>query len=746
MVPGDAQQDHVAGTTLSAPAGGASDRDREIAIEQAHVDVVTARVDELRREATVVRDEQLVTIDKDHAGSVYERDVMVNSIGERLRVLELQSDGLVFGRLDTAEGEQLRVGRIGVRTANSDVLVVDWRAPAASAFYSATEVRPEGVARRRVITSRGDRVLDVDDEVLDAEAAERLALPTIGGGALMAALRRSRDDHMHDIVATIQREQDEAIRYPATGVVLIDGGPGTGKTVVALHRAAYLLHANRDRYRSSGVLVVGPTAVFSRYIERVLPSLGETTAALLSVGELADGISGARYDDVAAEIKGSDRMVPILRDAMVAALPAAPPRFYSPALHTTVMVDRTALGRVKHEVAANAARSGGSYDKMVRAVARMVLREYRRHQPDPVELGQLALDDPEPDGSSLPQQRPVDVEDLLTDDGFLDFVDAVWPQQKPVDILDRLRDRRVLEAATRTTLNDRERRLLLESWSRPGWSTHDVALADELRFLVGDLAAPRIREDDELADAGYEELSTFADRNRRNVAAREDDYSGYAHVIVDEAQDITPMQWRALGRRGRRATWTIVGDPAQRSWDDRAQAEEARRAATGGKAEKRFLFDTNYRTPAEAVALADEVLRRIEPRHRGANAVRSTGRQPEVVDAAGDLDKAVVRAVTALLSEVDGTVGVVGPVAATPRLAELVSPVNPARVRCVSSLEAKGLEFDGVVVVSPGALAAEAATGVRRLYVALTRATQRLIVVAPDAADLEAAGLSRPRG
>ena len=719
-----------------------SERDHEVAVEQAHVDVVAARVEELRREATVVRDEQLVTIDKDHAGAVYERDVMVNTIGERLRVLEMQSDGLVFGRLDTAEGERLRVGRIGVRTANSDVLVVDWRAPAASAFYSATEVRPEGIARRRVITSRGNRVLDVDDEVLDADAADRLGLPTIGGGALMAALRRSRDDHMHDIVATIQKEQDEAIRYPATGVVLIDGGPGTGKTVVALHRAAYLLHANRDRYRSTGVLVVGPTAVFSRYIERVLPSLGETTAALLSVGELADGITGARYDDVAAEVKGSDRMVAILRDAVVAALPPAPPRFYCPTLTSTVMVDRRALDRVKHEVAANAARTGGSYDKMVRAVARMVLREWRRHQPDPEELGQLSLDAQQEAESPLPTQRPVDVDDLLLDDGFLDFVDAMWPQQKPVDILERLRDPQVLHAATRTTLDDRQRRLLTASWQRPGWSTHDVALADELRFLVGDLSAARVREDDELADTGYEEITTFADRNRRTVAAREDDYSGYAHVIVDEAQDITPMQWRALGRRGRRATWTIVGDPAQRSWDDRQEAEEARRAATGGKAEKRFVFNTNYRTPAEVVSLADAVLRRIEPGHVGANAVRSTSVQPEIVDAAGDLDAAVVRAVRASLTVVDGTVGVVGPVAATPALAALVADVNPARVRCVSSLEAKGLEFDAVVVVSPGALAAEAATGVRRLYVALTRATQRLTVVAPDAADLAASGIT----
>jgi DNA helicase IV len=671
---------------------------------------------------------------------------MVNSIGERLRVLELQSDGLVFGRLDTAAGEQLHVGRIGVRTAQSDVLVVDWRAPAAGPFYSATERRPEGVARRRVITSRGDRVLDVDDEVLDADAAEALGLPTIGGGALMAALRRSRDDHMHDIVATIQREQDEAIRWPATGVVLIDGGPGAGKTVVALHRAAYLLHANRERYRSSGVLVVGPTAVFSRYIERVLPSLGETTAALLSVGELAEGITGARYDDVAAEVKGSERMVAVLRESLLAALPPAPPRFYSPVLTSTVVVDRRALDRVKHEVATNAARTGGSYDKMVRAVARMVLREHRRYQPEVVEAPQLAFGDDDPEAVPIRPPRPVDVEDLLLDDGFLDFVDALWPQQKPVEILERLRDPRVLQAATRHHLDDRQRRLLLESWSRPGWSTHDVALADELRFLVGDLAAPRVREDDEPDIEGYEELSTFADRTRRTVAAREDDYSGYAHVIVDEAQDITPMQWRALGRRGRRATWTIVGDPAQRSWDDRDEAESARRDATGGKAEKRFVFNTNYRTPAEVVALADAVLQRIEPGHKGANAVRSTGRSPEIVDASDDLDAAVVRAVTGLLGEVDGTVGVNGPVAAAAQLTSLVTPVDPRRVRCVSSLEAKGLEFDAVVVVSPGALAAEAATGMRRLYVALTRATQRLTVVAPDRGDLDASGISAVLG
>ena len=236
-----------------------SERDREVAVEQAHVDVVSARVEELRREATVVRDEQLTTIDKDHAGAVYERDVMVNSdrrtaAGARAAVRRAGLRPARHGRGGAAAG---RAASASVRRTATCSSSTGGRRPPRP-FYSATERRPEGVARRRVITSRGNRVLDVDDEVLDADAADRLGLPTIGGGALMAALRRSRDDHMHDIVATIQREQDEAIRYPATGVVLIDGGPGTGKTVVALHRAAYLLHANRERYRSSGVLVVGP--------------------------------------------------------------------------------------------------------------------------------------------------------------------------------------------------------------------------------------------------------------------------------------------------------------------------------------------------------------------------------------------------------------------------------------------------------------------------------------------------------
>jgi DNA helicase IV len=299
--------------TLGRSAAAArSTRAAELATEQAYVDVVYDRIGQLRSEADATRAERITAIDPDNPGSIYERDVVVHGLDERLRILEQQGEGIVFGRLDNADGRIWRIGRIGVRTGASDILVVDWRAPAAAPFYRATQQHPLGVARRRVITSRGDRVLDIDDDVIDAEAADRLGLPAVGEGALMTALTRERSHHMRDIVATIQREQDEAIRAPAAGVTRIEGGPGTGKTVVALHRAAYLLHENRERYRWSGVLVVGPTTVFSRYIERVLPSLGETSATLRSIGELATGLRATRYDDDAAPVKGSLRMARIL--------------------------------------------------------------------------------------------------------------------------------------------------------------------------------------------------------------------------------------------------------------------------------------------------------------------------------------------------------------------------------------------------------------------------------------------------
>src|SRR4051794_13734190 len=251
---------------------------------------------------------------------------MVFQAARRIAQLDAAHEGLVFGRLDLLpelDPEPRYIGRIGLRDDSRDSMLIDWRAPAAAVFYQATAAEPHSVVRRRVLRCSGPKVVGVEDELLDSDV--ETDLPIVGEGALMAQLSRARDRSMHSIVATIQAEQDRAIRAPVRGVVTISGGPGTGKTVVALHRAAYLLYTDRRRYETGGVLVVGPSGVFMRYIERVLPSLGETAVALRSVGEVVDGIKASRHDDPAvADVKGAARMAEVMRRLARQAVPDAP--------------------------------------------------------------------------------------------------------------------------------------------------------------------------------------------------------------------------------------------------------------------------------------------------------------------------------------------------------------------------------------------------------------------------------------
>ena len=302
----------------------------ELALEQAHVDRVYAELEKASLRAADVEADGLARGRTDRTGDVrdeemtglFERDALVYAAARRRSMIDKQYEGLVFGRLDLGN-EQTRavdrevryIGRLGVRDDDYEPLVVDWRAPAASAFYRATPVEPMDVLRRRVLRCKGPDVVGVEDDLMVPEAPDDLVV--VGDGALLAALTRSRGAQMRDIVATIQRHQDEAIRAPHQGFTMISGGPGTGKTVVALHRAAYLLYANRRRFESGGVLVVGPSGVFMRYIERVLPSLGETAVALRSLGEVVDGVRATRHDEPAvADVKGAARMAE-LRACMV---------------------------------------------------------------------------------------------------------------------------------------------------------------------------------------------------------------------------------------------------------------------------------------------------------------------------------------------------------------------------------------------------------------------------------------------
>ena len=307
---------------MTAPHPGLSgtspDVEAEVAREQAHVDRVYDELAKATRRAADVEADGLARGRTDRTGDVrdeemtglFERDALVYAAARRRAMIDTQYEGLVFGRLDlgaedtpATERDVRYIGRLGVRDDDYEPLVVDWRAPAASAFYRATPVDPMGVIRRRVLRCRGPRVVGVEDDLMVPEAPDDLVV--VGDGALMAALTRSRGRQMRDIVATIQRHQDEAIRAPSRGVTEITGGPGTGKTVVALHRAAYLLYSERRRFENGGILVIGPSAAYTAYIERVLPSLGEESVALRALGDVVDGVTATRLDPPeVASVKG----------------------------------------------------------------------------------------------------------------------------------------------------------------------------------------------------------------------------------------------------------------------------------------------------------------------------------------------------------------------------------------------------------------------------------------------------------
>jgi len=718
---------------------------REIAAEQAYVDEVYVQLEASTRNAQALAREGHRRGRLGHEGGLVERDAMVFQAAKRIAQLDAAHEGLVFGRLDLdadIDAEPRYIGRIGVRDADHDVLLIDWRAPAAGVFYQATAAEPQGVVRRRVLRSTHRTVIGVEDELLDDSA--ETDLPIVGEGALMAQLSRARDRSMHSIVATIQAEQDKAIRAPGKGVVAISGGPGTGKTVVALHRAAFLLYSDRRRYETGGVLVVGPSGVFMRYIERVLPSLGETAVALRSLGEVVSGVRATRHDEPAvADVKGADRMAELMRRTARQQAPGGPSSFRIFWRDDTIVLDGPQLGRLRRQL-----MSQGRRNRQLPRVAPTLLdamwRQVRGERGR--ERGREAFDD-----------------ELLSHAGFVEFATAWWPPLDAPTVLGWLRDTEFLSRVAEGVLSAEEQRLLTKSWAAgDDLSIEDVPLLDELRYALGEVPQ---RSDDErdldetgLLEGGIDlqELTTASEREYAPSGRawtppthRLDDDT-YAHVLIDEAQDLTPMQWRMVGRRGRTASWTIVGDPAQSSWPDAAEAAAARAAALEGKEIHEFHLSTNYRNSAEIYAFAADYARRVGLDADLPDAVRRTGEEPKVVGPVDDLEAATRAAVDEVAGRVTGTVGIVVAaarrsevnawLASWPERAEdargaraavdsRVAPSGEDRVVVLTGLDTKGLEFDAVVVVRPQEIEAESATGRSTLYVVLTRATQLLTTV-----------------
>ncbi|MDQ3615707.1 MAG: UvrD-helicase domain-containing protein [Actinomycetota bacterium] len=700
---------------------------QEIAHEQEFVDRVYLQLEASARNAEALAREGHGRARLGHEGGLVERDAMVFQAAKRIATLNAAHEGLVFGRLDLALADEKPryIGRIGLRDDKRDSLLVDWRAPAAAVFYQATAADPRGVVRRRVLRCAGPKVVAVEDDLLDSGAETEL--PVVGEGALMAQLSRARDRSMHSIVATIQGEQDEAIRAPSRGVVSISGGPGTGKTVVALHRAAYLLYSERRRYEGGGVLIVGPSGVFMRYIERVLPSLGETSVALRSLGEVVDGINGVQHDDPAvASVKGSDRMAELMRRTVRQPAPGAPTEFRVFYRDDNILLGERELSALRRQL-----MSQGKRNKQVsRAAAALVDVMWRQVEGER--------------GRERGKEEFADA--MLGRSDFLDFALAWWQGLDATEVLGWLRDPEFLARVGEGVLSQEDQALVSKSWAASasgGWSIEDVPLIDELRYLLGDVPVESDHDQDPLAhlvDENLREITTASDREYstgpRTALRTEDD--GYAHVLLDEAQDVTPMQWRMLGRRGRGASWTIVGDPAQSSWPVPAESGRAREEALGDKARHDFHLSTNYRNSKEIYDYAAAYADRMELKADLPNAVRSTGVEP-VERRREDLASGVLETVSELAASVEGTIAIVVPVARRAEvqgwlasrtdLAQETAGGSDARIVVLTGLDTKGLEFDAVVAVEPQEIESESVTGRATLYVVLTRATQQMVAI-----------------
>ncbi|MFI9330748.1 HelD family protein [Kitasatospora sp. NPDC052868] len=763
-------------TAITAAADSAADGDtiraREVAEEQHHLDTVYHRLEEKLAEAEYILEDAVKRVQVGTPGALAERDAQVYRAGAHLQRLNNEFEDFLFGRIDLqqadapeehgipsntpldpadpAVAETLHIGRLGVLDAEYGPLVIDWRAPAAAPFYRSTPLEPGRVIRRRVIRSKGRKVVGVEDDLLRPDLAPTLdgrELAVVGDGALMASLGRARSHSMRDIVSSIQKEQDEVIRAAAAGATLVTGGPGTGKTAVALHRAAFLLYQDRRRY-AGGILVVSPTPLLVSYTEGVLPSLGEEgQVAIRAVGSLVDGIEAGTYDTPeAARIKGSARMTQLLRRAARGALEAGAPQELKVVARGEVL--RLDAGRLK-AVRGNVIGSGGTPLNLLRPRARRLLldalwQEVVRHLPRPTDHY----------AREQRQEEKESFDDYVSDEAaFLDFLDAWWPALTPRRVLGMLKHTRHTNRVARRAVTPEEARVLAASWrhlserGEGALSAHDVALVDELQVLLGEAARPKVREVDAVdLLTGLDEVTTFADRSSRQRDRIPVERTEYAHIIVDEAQDLTPMQWRMIGRRARMATWTIVGDPAQSSWPFPEEAAAAMDEVLSGKPRRRHTLTVNYRNPAEIAEVAAKVLALAAPGTPSPSAVRRVGVEPRfaaVTDPAPEAFAAAARAeLERLLAEVDGTVAVVVPMDRRAEAAGWIADLGERAV-ALGSLEAKGLEYDATVVADPTGIAGESEAGLRVLYVALTRATQRLTVLSgpddlPDAAGVPA--------
>jgi DNA helicase IV len=728
----------------------------ELDRERTYVRTLYSRLDALRDESRI----ELERVQHGASGGTHqartERDAFARLYEDRIAQLGEVEERLAFGRLELDSGIHRYIGRIGLRDAEQQPILLDWRVPQASAFYQATAATPLGARARRHLTTSGRDVVRIEDEVFDAQLLTDDEIELQGEGALLAALRAERTGRMSDIVATIQAEQDRIIRSEIAGVLVVQGGPGTGKTAVALHRAAYLLYSHRDRLRTSGVLIVGPSPSFLQYIEAVLPSLGETGVVLASVGQLYPGVETTIEDvpEVAA-LKGEAQLADLIARAVRS-------RQIVPSRPQVLDVNGEKLTLdphiVQHAMAA-AQRSRKPHNIARQQFQKSVLQTLTTQLAAQLRSHGNTVDDGDTGWLREDLRGSYDVKVALN---------TAWLPLTPEKLLQDLYARPVWLESLTPDWTPAQRALLRRDRQEP-FTVSDVPLLDEAAELLGEFDAvgdaqkkerkQQFKRDVQNAEqaiknmgveglvnaedlaAGFGETVARGTTAERAAADRE---WTYGHIVVDEAQELSPMQWRLLRRRCPLRSFTIVGDVAQAS--AAAAAPDWERALRSLTPEFRLEeLTVNYRTPAQITESAESMAHAHGLAVTKSRAVRDSEWPVDTVIVDRDDLLAAVVDVVDEDRELDsrGTLAVIAP----PHLVDAQYAQLAARfgasvglaarglTRAIAVLnpqQAKGLEFDSVVIVEPADILRGSSRGVGALYVAMTRPTQRLHLVGTE--------------
>ncbi|MER7604773.1 AAA family ATPase [Nocardioides sp. NPDC127503] len=622
--------------------------------------------------------ERAIAAPVDGASERYARDLEVERLTESIRQLQAAEHSLCFGRIDRSDqGEALHIGRIGLRTEDGSPLLIDWRAEAARPFYAATMAAPMGVRRRRHLRLDGREVVDVNDEILDGTSPT--AVDLVGDSPLVAALSTARTGRMHEAAATLQAEQDEIVRSPHRGVMVVDGGPGTGKTIVALHRAAYVLYAFPS-IADQGVLVFGPNRRFLTYISEVLPSLGENDVRLATMPDLV-GVEATRTEpDHIARAKGraalADALARLVRRHQPHGVPLELKTTHDTVTLEPAVVDTARRQALQEDIGHNRAREFFTeyvVDNLVNELERSTAKEISDFEEE------------------LEAHLGIDLDRFTGNDSSTDDLDIDWDSIRDELLGDPSIDRAITRVWPRLVADDLVRELLndLGVGRADGWTDADLALLDEARALVD--GAPE---------------------------------TSYGHIVVDEAQQLSEMQWRALMRRCPNRSMTVVGDLAQagpsttlRAWDEALKPFVDDRFA-------HHRLTVNYRTTTEILLATEPLLAEIAPDQQLSRSIRH-GEEPRVLDVTTEgLPSTLSTLIADVAHEHPGEL--IGVIATTERSLALEAEVRRAGATIVAAPEARGLEFDTVIIVDPAGIRAAGDAGPRDLYVAQTRATKRL--------------------